>query len=245
MLAKDAAHRHRDGRSARGARRHPREARAPLLHRGAAGVEAARLRYGSAPIPCRAVEAADGTLELELSRPAAGGGPGAAGVPACRATGSPAMGRSWKRTVTADKELIDLDAPLSADFQPVIRLIIGGIAERVDFAFEEIDDLQLAVERLLAEAGARDTVHLRFEVGEEAIRTRVGPLDERAHRRRAARRRRATGPAHPRRILQDGGGLVRRGGRGRRRRDGAPREAEGVHVSAAPHRSSSPAQRAP
>ncbi len=82
--------------------------------------------------------------------------------------------------MTPGKELIDLDAPLSPDFQPVIRLIIGGIAERVDFAFEEIDDLQLAVERLLAEAGARDTVHLSFEVGQEAIRTRVGPLDERA-----------------------------------------------------------------
>ena len=79
-----------------------------------------------------------------------------------------------------DQEQIDLDAPLSADFQPVIRLIIGGIAERVDFAFEEIDDLQLAVERLLAEAGARGTVHLSFEVAEEAIRTRVGPLDARA-----------------------------------------------------------------
>jgi hypothetical protein len=82
--------------------------------------------------------------------------------------------------MSADRELIDLDAPLEPDFQPVIRLIIGGIAERVDFAFEEIDDLQLAVERLLAEAGKRDTVHLRFEVREEAIRTRVGPLDERA-----------------------------------------------------------------
>ena len=79
-----------------------------------------------------------------------------------------------------DKEQIDLDAPLSADFQPVIRLIIGGIAERVDFVFEEIDDLQLAVERLLAEAGARDTVRLSFEVAEETIRTRVGPLDARA-----------------------------------------------------------------
>ena len=82
--------------------------------------------------------------------------------------------------MNGDRELIDLDAPLEADFQPVIRLIIGGIAERVDFAFEEIDDLQLAVERLLAEAGRRDTVHLRFEVAEEAIRARVGPLDEQA-----------------------------------------------------------------
>ena len=73
-------------------------------------------------------------------------------------------------------ERIDLEAPLAEDFQSVVRLIIGGIAERVDFAFEEIDDLQLAVERLLAEVDSTGTVHLAFEVGDEAIRTRVGPL---------------------------------------------------------------------
>jgi hypothetical protein len=77
-------------------------------------------------------------------------------------------------------ERIELEAPLSGDFQAVIRLIIGGIAERVDFAFEEIDDLQLAVERLLAEAGQVGSVALSFEVGEARIRTRVGPLPERA-----------------------------------------------------------------
>jgi hypothetical protein len=77
-------------------------------------------------------------------------------------------------------ERIELEAPLSGDFQAVIRLIIGGIAERVDFAFEEIDDLQLAVERLLAEAGQVGSVALTFEVGEARIRTRVGPLPERA-----------------------------------------------------------------
>jgi anti-sigma regulatory factor (Ser/Thr protein kinase) len=77
-------------------------------------------------------------------------------------------------------ERIELEAPLSRDFQAVIRLIIGGIAERVDFAFEEIDDLQLAVERLLAEAGQAGSVGLSFEVGEARIRTRVGPLPERA-----------------------------------------------------------------
>jgi hypothetical protein len=77
-------------------------------------------------------------------------------------------------------ERIRLEAPLRRDFQPVVRLIIGGIAERVDFAFEEIDDLQLAVERLLAEAGDQDTVELSFEVGSGRIRARVGPLNERA-----------------------------------------------------------------
>ena len=78
------------------------------------------------------------------------------------------------------QERIDLQAPLSGDFQAVVRLIIGGIAERVDFAFEEIDDLQLAVERLLAEAGQVGSVQLSFEVGERSIRTRVGPLSEAA-----------------------------------------------------------------
>ncbi len=82
--------------------------------------------------------------------------------------------------MTQLNERIELEAPLSGDFQPVIRLIIGGIAERVDFAFEEIDDLQLAVERLLAEAGQSGSVALSFEVGEGRIRTRVGPLPERA-----------------------------------------------------------------
>jgi hypothetical protein len=82
--------------------------------------------------------------------------------------------------MSSGPERIDLDAPLAGDFHGVVRLIIGGIAERVDFAFEEIDDLQLAVERLLAEAGSTGMVHLAFEVGDEAIRTRVGPLDERA-----------------------------------------------------------------
>jgi anti-sigma regulatory factor (Ser/Thr protein kinase) len=76
------------------------------------------------------------------------------------------------------RERIDLVAPLSGDFQAVVRLIIGGIAERVDFAFEEIDDLQLAVERLLAEAGTIGSVRLSFEVGADGIRTRVGPLSE-------------------------------------------------------------------
>jgi anti-sigma regulatory factor (Ser/Thr protein kinase) len=80
--------------------------------------------------------------------------------------------------LTNHQERIDLVAPLSGDFQAVVRLIIGGIAERVDFAFEEIDDLQLAVERLLAEAGQVGSVRLSFEVGESSIRTRVGPLSE-------------------------------------------------------------------
>ena len=99
-------------------------------------------------------------------------------------------------------ERIDLEAPLSGDFQAVVRLIIGGIAERVDFAFEEIDDLQLAVERLLVEAGTVGTVQLEFEVEQDGISTRVGPLSERKVAEALADGEAVPGQLTLRRILQ-------------------------------------------
>ena len=85
----------------------------------------------------------------------------------------------------------------------MIRLIIGGIAERVDFAFEEIDDLQLAVERLLAEAGARDTVHLSVRGGrggDPDARRAAGRAGD--HRRAPATATRAPGQLTLQRILK-------------------------------------------
>jgi anti-sigma regulatory factor (Ser/Thr protein kinase) len=104
--------------------------------------------------------------------------------------------------VTEHQERIDLEAPLSGDFHAVVRLIIGGIAERVDFAFEEIDDLQLAVERLLVEAGTVGTVQLEFEVERGGISTRVGPLSERKVAEALADGEAAPGHLTLRRILQ-------------------------------------------
>ena len=77
-------------------------------------------------------------------------------------------------------ERIELEAPVSDAFQPVVRLIVGGIAERIDLGFAEVDDLQLAVERLLAATSASPSVKLSFEVAEKSIRTRIGPLREAA-----------------------------------------------------------------
>jgi len=132
--------------------------------------------------------------------------------------------------LTNHHERIDLEAPLSGDFQAVVRLIIGGIAERVDFAFEEIDDLQLAVERLLVEAGQVGSVHLSFEVGETSIRTRVGPLSESAV---------ADAPDRP-----DRRGLLRGGGRRRRCNRRTTREAQGPFMSASQRRSSVSSEKA-
>ena len=77
---------------------------------------------------------------------------------------------------------ISVDAPLEGAFRPVVRLIVGGIAERANFGFEAMDDLQLAIERLLVESGSDGRVNLSFELREDAIRTRIGPLRERGLR---------------------------------------------------------------
>jgi anti-sigma regulatory factor (Ser/Thr protein kinase) len=78
----------------------------------------------------------------------------------------------------ADVERVEIDAPLDIAFQGVVRLIVGGIAEQADFGYEAMDDLQLAIERLLAETGEQGRVRISFELAEDGVRARVGPLRE-------------------------------------------------------------------
>jgi len=52
------------------------------------------------------------------------------------------------------------------------------VADRLGLGFEELDDLQLAVERLLAEAGAQPSVRLVLELSGDRVRAHVGPLRE-------------------------------------------------------------------
>jgi hypothetical protein len=75
---------------------------------------------------------------------------------------------------------IALETPIARGWEPVFRLVLGGIADRLDLGFEDLDDIQLAVERLLAEAGTQDSVRLSFDVLPGGLRTRIGPLRERA-----------------------------------------------------------------
>jgi anti-sigma regulatory factor (Ser/Thr protein kinase) len=75
-------------------------------------------------------------------------------------------------------ERVEVDAPLDVAFQGVVRLIVGGIAEQANFGFEAMDDLQLAIERLLAETGGDGRVKLSFELRDGGVWTRIGPLRE-------------------------------------------------------------------
>src|SRR5215213_4612848 len=70
---------------------------------------------------------------------------------------------------------IELTTPVGRAWEPVVRMVLGGIADRLDLGFDELDDLQLAVERLLAEGDPADPVTLSFELHEGGVRARVGP----------------------------------------------------------------------
>ena len=77
-------------------------------------------------------------------------------------------------------DTIRLVTPPGRAWHPVVRLVLGGVADRLGLGFEELDDLQLAVERLLLESGDQETVALSLEIVDHGVRLRVGPLRERA-----------------------------------------------------------------
>ena len=57
-------------------------------------------------------------------------------------------------------DTIRLEVTASAAALPVVRLVLGGVAARVDLSLEEIEDLYVAVEELLsADAWARRRVN--------------------------------------------------------------------------------------
>ena len=76
-----------------------------------------------------------------------------------------------------DASPIALEVPPGVDFVPVVRLVLGGVAARAEMGFQELDDLQLGVERLLAEAVPSERVRIVFDVHDGGVRTRIGPLE--------------------------------------------------------------------
>ncbi len=78
-------------------------------------------------------------------------------------------------------ERVELELPLARDWVGVVRIVMGGIGERLELRFDELDDVQLAVERLLDEAApaSADTearVTIAFELDPERLRVQIGPL---------------------------------------------------------------------
>jgi hypothetical protein len=71
---------------------------------------------------------------------------------------------------------ITLVFPAQEDFHPVAHLVVGGLAARIELTYEQLEDLQLAVDALL---GCRDDggeVSVTVAVETDTVRTTVGPF---------------------------------------------------------------------
>ena len=77
-------------------------------------------------------------------------------------------------------DVVSLEIPSGDEWNPVVRLVLGGVGDRLDFGFEAVDDLQLAVESLIASAPARGSLTLAVELGDGAVNVRVSGLPEEA-----------------------------------------------------------------
>jgi anti-sigma regulatory factor (Ser/Thr protein kinase) len=76
-------------------------------------------------------------------------------------------------------DAIKLTVPRQKSYYGVVRLVVGGLAARLDLSYEYLEDVQLALESLLANDayGASDQITLELAATAGAVQILVGPLD--------------------------------------------------------------------
>jgi hypothetical protein len=71
---------------------------------------------------------------------------------------------------------IQLTLPADEAFHGVAHLVLGGLAVRLNLTFENLEDLELALDALLERAQTDDGVSLRVRLLDGELRTTVGPF---------------------------------------------------------------------
>jgi hypothetical protein len=71
---------------------------------------------------------------------------------------------------------IQLVLPAEEDFRQIAHLVVGGLGARLDVTFEDLEDLQVALDAVLACRDDDGEVTVVFHVVEGSVRTSVGPV---------------------------------------------------------------------
>jgi hypothetical protein len=71
---------------------------------------------------------------------------------------------------------IRLTLPADEAFHGVAHLVLGGLAARLDLTYEDLQDLELAVDALLERSNGGRDVTLVVHVGDGTVRTVMGPF---------------------------------------------------------------------
>jgi serine/threonine-protein kinase RsbW len=103
--------------------------------------------------------------------------PAAAGVPAAAHGASHPAGREAKDQVT-------IRMPAEGAYLSVLRTATAGLAARLDFTLDEIEDLRIAVDEacgmLLSQAAPGGSLTCDFTLGEDSMTIAVSVLSQRA-----------------------------------------------------------------
>jgi hypothetical protein len=76
-------------------------------------------------------------------------------------------------------DTIRLEVPASASYFPVVRMVVGGAAARVDLRIDQLQDLQMALEELLCAAHGLDEASryaVVADVADRCLTVRAGPF---------------------------------------------------------------------
>jgi anti-sigma regulatory factor (Ser/Thr protein kinase) len=84
-------------------------------------------------------------------------------------------------------DVIVLTLPPERDFHRVARLVLGGLAVRLNLTLEVLEDLELALDELLDSGAGENEVTLALSVLPDALEASVGPFDRRTVRRELER----------------------------------------------------------
>lgn len=76
---------------------------------------------------------------------------------------------------------ITLSIPPEKPFHGVVRLVVGGLAARLDLSYEDLEDLQLALASVLERDGylTGPQLTVRLSVKPESVGMVIGPLEPR------------------------------------------------------------------
>ena len=73
-------------------------------------------------------------------------------------------------------DAIRLVIPAEEDFRPIAHLVTGGLAMRLDVTYDDLDDLQVAIEALLALRDDVGELVLALRADDGVLRASLGPF---------------------------------------------------------------------
>ena len=78
-----------------------------------------------------------------------------------------------------ERDIVTLTMPCDQAYVAIARIVVGGLAARLDLPYQSLDDLQLAVEAVLSECASYGDGEVAVEITvlEGQIDVRIGPVD--------------------------------------------------------------------